>query len=1170
MESNLKVFFSNRVETLFQSLQGQLFAHSHPLTKRILIVPSAAMKSWLMLQMAQTSQHGIAAGIEMGFVDPSLRRLYTLLHLGATEGLCESSELELALAIESLIAEMIQTFALLPLQEQTTLRPLLAYLGVAPLNESFLSRRSAKRIGALSQTLAKLFVDYGKYGGKMLAEWAAENSHGKNSGWQQLLWHKLEKLFQSWQYPCRKFDSFDMTADFAADDLQIHLFGLSYLAPIYHRFLMQLSSRVPVYYYMLSPCQKFWHDVLSDKESLRLKKFWQRRQVALSQQEALEDFLRDNNPLLANFGKLGREMTMQLDASDPQVEDCYCLPHSVVTKEAYNDLLTPEVNLEGGATAHMTLLEALQADVVLLRNPEESERIAFSAYDGSVQIHAAPKPMREVQVIYDTILSIIEKHAHDSIPITPGDVVVMASNLTTYEPFIHAVFESQESCLAAHLIDVQRPAQNTFVQGFLHLLRLPQGRWEMASLLRLFEFPSFQAKHHIKPEDVQLLHQWVRAADIRWGKDPSHRNELLKRDHCAKDMDSDCWQGTWEHGLGRLLEGLAMLSPVVMADVDLAYAPIERIDASQGELLGNFLRLLRALQTDLKPLMGDMQLSLTDWSAYLKCLCDAYFVAGREKEEDEGSNLVLAQLATLKNVDARIKDRTFAFHSIQRHLEKAFQTHTSIYRESNLQAVRFCSLLPMRAVPAKVVILMGMGDGEFPRSEQALSLNLLAEHAQGDYYPSQMDFDRYLFLEALLSARNYFILSYVSQKPGNALNLSPSLLVTELLSYLDKAYSIPKGLLSQQCCRNHMLFAFHHTYFSADKAFQSYSLNHYRAATAYYHQEKNPSHTFLQNFLPQTMVSDMSSQDIVIDLADLSAFTRSPLKVYLNKALDIYLDRSSDRVLKKHEDLLLSPLGNAILLKNAMRTPVDAVLTHAKKSGALPSGPFRALEVARFKREVDVVKNNLDAHAIAPDALFSLEFNARYTEVKQVATGWQMPPLHLEVPQVGKVKLVGRLETVSMQGLVVLAEDDIKEAIKAWPSWLVFCCLVNTYALPMAQRLLFVKGKQSKAKEDSFSQPQVLLTHFLEYYFLGLKSPSPLLPECVQPIMVGNFDKVKDLYQTAVEDEFRPTYDEYLKWMKRSSPHTDIEAGNSHWQALAKKLFVDMTQAWYPKKGQTI
>ena len=75
--------------------------------------------------------------------------------------------------------------------------------------------------------------------------------------------------------------------------------------------------------------------------------------------------------------------------------------------------------------------------------------------------------------------------------------------------------------------------------------------------------------------------------------------------------------------------------------------------------------------------------------------------------------------------------------------------------------ITFSTLTPMRSIPFKMVCLVGMNESDFPRRDSVHPFDLMnAAPAQiGDR--SRRDDDRYLFLEALLSAQRpltYFLL----------------------------------------------------------------------------------------------------------------------------------------------------------------------------------------------------------------------------------------------------------------------------------------------------------------------------------------------------------------------------------------------------------------------------
>ena len=115
--------------------------------------------------------------------------------------------------------------------------------------------------------------------------------------------------------------------------------------------------------------------------------------------------------------------------------------------------------------------------------------------------------------------------------------------------------------------------------------------------------------------------------------------------------------------------------------------------------------------------------------------------------------------------------------------------------------VNFCSLVPMRAVPFKHVFILGLNDMDFPRDERTPGFNLMSVKGlfrRGDR--SRGLDDRFLFLEALLSARKSIYFSYIGQSPIDRKELNPSVVLTELMDYVCDNFTL-EGLDSDKKIR---------------------------------------------------------------------------------------------------------------------------------------------------------------------------------------------------------------------------------------------------------------------------------------------------------------------------------------------------------------------------------
>lgn len=1162
--SDITVFYSNKIECLYQKLKKELFLKSStPFATRLIVVPSPAIKSWLLLQMAKDSDLGIAAGVQIYYLDQSLYYLcQTFTDRDSNHIINFPSTLQLALALEIEIKKICSLGEKLDKGEQIALQPLLNYLKIDPSQyRSPLSRKSERRLVALSEKLAALFQQYGIYGGEMVEEW--NTSPCKN--WQEFLW---KAVFSNplWTFPQKELKSLKFKKA-SKNDISIHFFSLSFLSQLHSEFFNRISQYAPINYYLLSPCQVFWSDVLSDKESLRLSKYWKKNHARKEQIEKLEEFLRDRNPLLANFGKLGREMAKQIEESDVHVISEYYLPKAIKNYAEYGPISEEEIFFER-LDEPLCCLKALQADMALLRNPESTPKINLKKDDRSVQIHMASTRMREVEIVYDILLGIIESHAHAVDPICPEDIIVMAPDILDYEPFIKSRFGNSESLLDFQIMDLKAPCQSLTVQGFMHLLSLPFSRWDAVSILQLFEYSAFQKRHNLSNEDLIHIRKWIKEADIRWGDDVIHRNEILQQGHCSKAMLENSGVGTWDYGFSRLLLGLATTLGNNENESDqLELLPLEIIDTTQGALLGKLIFLIKSLRKDLKLLTDNTSLTLSDWANYLQCLLEAYFFLSPAENDSSDASAIFKQIEDFKNASQQFKDQKFNFITIQKHLEKGLNHQSFCYREAHLHAVRFCSMLPMRAIPAKVIILMGMNEGAFPRPDQKFSLNLLKDNPKTNYCPSQIDYDRYLFLEALLSCRQYFIITYQGLSSSDSKPMSPSLLVSELLTYLDKAYAFEDLKASKAVFYKHPFYSFDKIYFEATSNFKSYSFDHYRSARAFYHLEKKESHKFISNFtLNDLSETKKFEKEFWIDLKQLVKIAQNPLKAYFNKTLGIYL-KGKEELFKTDEDFVLSHLELSKIKKESLDKPLEQILNYAEKKGKLPLGAFKEVAIDHIKNEVEKLKKNLAAVKVSTDDIFEIEFRAHIEHPKQDERGnWQIPPLQIEYREGIIINIVGTLSPVSPHGLIAHLKDDKADVLKTWPQYLVLNCLSRQHSLPIQNQLLFAKSGKSKAA--FFQDPFVLLKQYLDYYFICLESASPLIPEWIFDIINDPSEMFEKKMKESLKNDFKPIYNDYLEWLNKGEdrlPKTNEKF--VQWKEKAEQLFSEIYSNWYPVKS---
>lgn len=734
-------------------------------------------------------------------IPDNLIRNYLLLRLA------EDPERKIAMGMELLslpqaVPDAIPSLWKLSLQIQH----LLAKLPEEPLFEPlhrYLSRTEGE-ISDFCDLLASHFLRYLLY------------EKGSLNGWQQELWNRLQLS-----------DTL-----FPQGGGEWHIFGFNHLPPLFTDYFKGLGAN----FYLLSPCQHYWEDVCSDKERGRLY-----RHLREEEQETAESYLQDQNPMLANLGKLGRSFLRQLSDIEPE--------------ELYEE---PKGELR---------LHKMQRAILSLEpfDPEENE-------DASLQLFAASSMLSEVELLFSELQTLLSREA-----IEPREVQVFAPDINCYFPYIQMVFGSENFPLPYSASGLKTSFESGFAKGFLLLLDLLKKRFDKLSVIKLFSNSAFQKKNRLTKEDLEKIQGWIEKASLRWGVDQEQCCYFLKKEGLENNQT-----GTWEHVFERLLLGMAMVLP--KSDMEAA---LPGVDFSDSELFEKLITLIRTLKKDLKPFLESAPQTATFWARLLKELAMKYFFLDEEEYDllKEFDNLLIAV--------KELPDPIFPFSALWKVVEGFFSAPIRSYRTSQLQSIRFSSLPKGSPLPSRVIWLLGMQEGEFPRREKQVSFIDLGSKA-----PTRTEVDRYLFLELFLSAQDYFLISYQNLSAKDQKVQAPSLLVQEL-------QLTPKI-------------------------------------------KKTPLHKTLKtSFSPFFSFSPpiVKEQSALVKMKSVEKCAKHPLKFYCNETLDIYLEFSKSQ----EEEFLLSYPVQAEIGMQSLKKPLEAVLEGALRQGKMPIGRFR--EIARVHLE---------------------------------------------------------------------------------------------------------------------------------------------------------------------------------------------------------------------------
>ena len=566
-------------------------------------------------------------------------------------------------------------------------------------------------------------------------------------------------------------------------------------------------------------------------------------------QEFWSDLTPDYPSLLGSMGKMGRSMARLIEES------------GVPTLENYI--------VFGGETQ----LKRLQRDLLHLQTTERY------LDDSSIQVHTISTRREEVAALHNYLLELADKEG-----ILPSDIVVMAPNIILYAPYIQAIFGKH---LDYKISDMPSQKGCPSIEGLFLFLDLEKKRWSAPAVLELFEHPLFRKKWNFTDDDLAHIREWVRRTGIRWGVDATHRSQLLSQ--VSGEPVALEGAATWMEGLGHLIEELAM-----------PYEPT-RIDFSQAETLGKTVQLIHSLYKDIRELKHEK--TLKDWTQFFKKMSQNYFLCSDNNEP------LLALLEEIEKAYAHFPATLYCYSFVHTLLQECAVQKSVTINQSHLQAVRFCSMLPMRAIPAKIICLIGMDHDAFPRKEQLQALDLLGKHPQCGYSPSRVDFDRSLFLEAILSAREKLYISYLGQDPYDLSECPTSSVVAHLLPMISK-----NQIVKHPC---HML--------------EEASI----VAPNRIIQIHEPS------ALPQG--------EFEITVSELARFSRSFLGHYLQaQGFRVY----EEEMIQDEETFLLTPSRKAQLRQKALTEPLQNVESRVKREGDFPIGAFGKLAKLQLHEEI--------------------------------------------------------------------------------------------------------------------------------------------------------------------------------------------------------------------------
>ncbi|EOX7573576.1 exodeoxyribonuclease V subunit gamma [Escherichia coli] len=1039
----LRVYHSNRLDVL-EALMEFIVERERlddPFEPEMILVQSTGMAQWLQMTLSQ--KFGIAANIDFPLPASFIWDMFVRV-------LPEIPK-------ESAFNKQSMSWKLM------TLLPQLLEREDFTLLRHYLTDDSDKRkLFQLSSKAADLFDQYLVYRPDWLAQW--ETGHlveglGEAQAWQAPLWKALveytDELGQPRWHRANLYQRFIETLESATTcppglPSRVFICGISALPPVYLQALQALGKHIEIHLLFTNPCRYYWGDIKDPAYLAKLltrqrRHSFEDRELPLfrDSENAGQLFNSDGeqdvgNPLLASWGKLGRDYIYLLsDLESSQELDAFV---DVTPDNLLHNIQSDILELENRAVAGVNIEEFSRSD----------NKRPLDPLDSSITFHVCHSPQREVEVLHDRLLAMLEEDP----TLTPRDIIVMVADIDSYSPFIQAVFGSApaDRYLPYAISDRRARQSHPVLEAFISLLSLPDSRFVSEDVLALLDVPVLAARFDITEEGLRYLRQWVNESGIRWGIDDDNVREL--------ELPAT-GQHTWRFGLTRMLLGYAMESAQGEWQSVLPY------DESSGliaELVGHLASLLMQLNIWRRGLAQERPLE--EWLPVCCDMLNAFFLPDAETEAamtliEQQWQAIIAEGLGAQYGDAvplsLLRDE-LALRLDQERISQRFLAGP----------VNICTLMPMRSIPFKVVCLLGMNDGVYPRQLAPLGFDLMSQKPKrGDR--SRRDDDRYLFLEALISAQQKLYISYIGRSIQDNSERFPSVLVQELIDYIGQSHYLP-GDEALNCdeseARVKAHLTCHHTRMPFDpQNYQPGNLQSYAREWLPAASQAGKAHSEFVQPLPFTLPE-------TVPLETLQRFWAHPVRAFFQMRLQVNF-RTEDSEIPDTEPFILEGLSRYQInqqLLNVLVEQDDAerLFRRFRAAGDLPYGAFGEIFWETQCQEMQQLA----------DRVIACRQPGQSMEIDLACNG---------------VQITGWLPQVQPDGLLRWRPSllSVAQGMQLWLEHLVYCASGGNGE----SRLFLRKDGEWRFPPLAAEQALHYLSQLIEGYREGMSAPLLVLPE---------------------------------------------------------------------------
>ncbi|MEJ7685084.1 MAG: exodeoxyribonuclease V subunit gamma [Segetibacter sp.] len=349
---------------------------------------------------------------------------------------------------------------------------------------------------ALAEKVADLFDQYQIYRPEMIRDWNENRLFfDRNNDWQKYLWIKAKEILVTsmpdktviGKYIIEALKQPEQRKKLLAQIPNIHVFGLSIITAYHVHIFYELSKVISVSFHLLNPAPGiYWFEDKSEKQIALWKK---KSKMKLSE----ADLQSTGNPLLAGWGGILQDTFSMFFENDSFLNQ-------------YNDLDSIEPSPE-------SLLGKIQNDI--FNNNDTANRNEITENDikdGSITVNACYTTAREVEVLYNYLVYLIDQRAEN---LSARDIVVMVSDIDAYAPYIKAVFNSAPYKFPYTIADESFTISDNLFSALQSVLALSEENFKAEEVLQLLDSSYIRKRFSIT--DIELVRKAVDMANIRFG-----------------------------------------------------------------------------------------------------------------------------------------------------------------------------------------------------------------------------------------------------------------------------------------------------------------------------------------------------------------------------------------------------------------------------------------------------------------------------------------------------------------------------------------------------------------------------------------------------------------------------------------------------------------------------